>query len=104
MSQPVLLYDLVDHVAILTLNNPARRHALSSEVLAALKERLTGIKADPEVRVVVLRSEGPVFSSGHDLRELVGDDEEGFTGIFAECTEVMAVSYTHLTLPTKRIV
>ena len=89
MSQPLVIYDLVDNIATLTLNNPTRRHALSSEVLAALKDRLDGIKADPEARVVVLRSQGPVFSSGHDLRELVGSDAESYTGIFAECTEVM---------------
>ena len=89
MSQPVVIYELVDQVALLQLNNPTRRHALSSPVLAALKERLTEIKDDRRVKVVVLRSEGPVFSSGHDLRELVGSDAESYTDIFAECTEVM---------------
>ena len=39
--------------------------------------------------MVVLKSDGPVFSSGHDLREMVGSDEESYTCIFAECTEVM---------------
>ena len=30
MSEPLVIYDLVDHIATLTLNNPKRRHALSS--------------------------------------------------------------------------
>ena len=89
MSEPLVVYELEDNVAILKLNNPSRRHALSSEVLAALKDRLGSIMKDSTIKVVVLRSEGPVFSSGHDLRELVGSDEESFTHIFAECTEVM---------------
>ncbi len=89
MPQSVLIYDLVDHVGVLTLNNPARRQALSREVLAALQDRLEQIKGDPAVKVVALRSEGPVFSSGHDLRELIGSDAESYAGIFAECTEVM---------------
>ena len=89
MSEPLVVYELEDNVAILKLNNPTRRHALSSEVLAALKDRLGSIMEDSTIKVVVLRSEGPVFSSGHDLRELVGSDEESFTHIFAECTEVM---------------
>ena len=89
MSEPLVVYELEDNVAILELNNPSRRHALSSEVLAALKDRLGSIMKDSTIKVVVLRSEGPVFSSGHDLRELVGSDEESFTHIFAECTEVM---------------
>lgn len=89
MSEPLVIYKLVDQIATLTLNNPDRRHALSSEVLAALKERLALIENDPEVKVVVLKSDGPVFSSGHDLREMVGSDEESYTCIFAECTDVM---------------
>ncbi len=89
MAEPLVIYEVVDSVAILRLNNPTRRHALSSEVLAALKDRLGRIMEDSTIKVVVLRSEGPVFSSGHDLRELVGSDEESYTHIFAECTEVM---------------
>ena len=89
MTEPLVIYELVDQVAILTLNNPSRRHALSSEVLAELKDRLGRIREDTTVKVAVLKSEGPVFSSGHDLREMVGSDEESYTCIFAECTEVM---------------
>ena len=89
MTEPLVLYELVDHVASLTLNNPNRRHALSSDVLSTLKERLALIERDTDVKVVVLKSHGPVFSSGHDLTEMVGSDEESYTCIFAECTEVM---------------
>ena len=88
MEEPVL-YELVDGIAVLTLNNPRKRNALSSAVLAALQSHLERIKDDPDVRVVVLRSEGPVFSSGHDLNEMVDGDEETYTGIFADCTDVM---------------
>ena len=89
MTEPLIIYEQADQIATLTLNNPSRRHALSSEVLAALKDRLGSIGQDPSVKVVVLKSDGPVFSSGHDLREMVGSDEESYTCIFAECTDVM---------------
>ena len=85
----LVLYELIDGIAVLTLNNPRKRNALSSGLLAALKCHLERIKDDPAVRVVVLRSEGPVFSSGHDLDEMLGGDQETYTGIFADCTEVM---------------
>ena len=39
--------------------------------------------------MVVIRSTGPVFSSGHDLNELVGQDRESYSGVFADCTKVM---------------
>lgn len=89
MIQEWVLYELVDGVAVLTLNNPAKRNALSSPVLAALQDHLTHIKNDPAARVVVLRSEGPVFSSGHDLNELVDGNEGEYTAVFAACTAVM---------------
>lgn len=90
MSQQLVLYDLVDNgIVILTLNNQEKRNALSKALLAELKAHLEKIKDDRRVRVVILRSAGPVFSSGHDLRELVGGDEEEYSYIFAQCTDVM---------------
>ena len=87
-NQPVS-YNLVEGIAVLTLNNPQRRNALSSEVLESLQDHLKRIEGDPGARVVVLRSVGPVFSSGHDLRELVGGDEESYSCVFDLCTRVM---------------
>ena len=86
---PVLYNYAVDGIAVLTLNNPQRRNALSSHTLAALEEWLDEIAADPAARVVVIRSEGPVFSSGHDLNELVNGDAEDYTAVFDACTRVM---------------
>ena len=89
MAEEPVLYELTDGIAVLTLNNPRRRNALSSDLLVSLNCHLERIKDDPAVRVVVLRSQGPIFSSGHDLNEMVDGDEETYTGIFADCTEVM---------------
>ena len=90
MPSETVLYELTDHgVAILTLNNPERRNALSSETLAALERLLAQLANDSDVRVVVIRSHGPVFSSGHDLNELVNGDAEDYATVFAACTRVM---------------
>ena len=78
-----------DGIAVLTLTNPKKRNVLSSRTLAALEEWLDWIAKDPEARVVVIRSEGPVFSSGHDLNELVNGDAEDYTAVFDACTRVM---------------
>ena len=86
---PVLYNYAADGVAVLTLNNPQRRNALSALALAALEERLAEIADDAAARVVVIRSEGPVFSSGHDLNELVNRDAEDYTAVFEACTRVM---------------
>jgi enoyl-CoA hydratase/carnithine racemase len=85
----LVLYEVVDGVAILTLNHPEKRNALSRSMLASLREQLKRSAADPGVRVVVLRAAGPTFSSGHDLRELVNAPEADRVSLFALCTEVM---------------
>lgn len=89
MSEATVLYYCAEGIAVLTLNNPAKRNALSSATLALLKEYLQQIESDSAVSVVVIRSDGPVFSSGHDLNELVTGDEQSYTEVFADCTDVM---------------
>jgi methylglutaconyl-CoA hydratase len=56
-------------LAILTLNRPERRNALSIALLDALLERIAVLEADASTRVVILRGDGPVFSAGLDLTE-----------------------------------
>ena len=89
MSENPVLYELIDGIAILTLNNPRRRNALSLAVLASLKAHLDTIKENPSVRVVVVRSQGPIFSSGYDLTEMAGREKAGYTHLFAAFAEVM---------------
>jgi enoyl-CoA hydratase/carnithine racemase len=89
MENQLILYELTDRIAILTLNHAEKRNALSRALLESLKDHLIRIAADARVKVVILRAAGPVFSAGHDLRELVGGDEKDYASLFALCTEVM---------------
>jgi len=89
MDTSAVLYEVAEHVAFLTLNHPEKRNALSRALLEALKRQLDRAAADPAVKAVVLRAAGPVFSAGHDLRELTGGDEAAYASLFALCTEVM---------------
>src|SRR5579864_5081747 len=88
-QKPLLLYEVKDGVAVLTLNHPERRNALSRAMLQELKRSLDRAAADDQVRAVVIRAVGPVFSSGHDLRELVGQPEADVSALFDVCTDVM---------------
>jgi enoyl-CoA hydratase/carnithine racemase len=54
----------------LVLNRVEKRNALNGELIAALAEAVEEAAGDQEVRVVVLRSNGPMFSSGMDLNDL----------------------------------
>jgi enoyl-CoA hydratase/carnithine racemase len=89
MSTALVLAEVADGVAVLTLNHPEKRNALSRALLESLRDHLARLAADADVRVVILRAAGPVFSAGHDLRELAGGGEEEYTALFALCTEVM---------------
>jgi len=54
----------------LTLNRPEKRNALSLEMIAAIADALDSADKTPSARVIVIAANGPVFSSGHDLKEL----------------------------------
>jgi enoyl-CoA hydratase/carnithine racemase len=59
-----------DAVRHLVLNRPDKRNALNGEVIAELGAAIEAAAADSDVRVVVLRGEGAMFSSGMDLNDL----------------------------------
>ncbi|EYC11968.1 hypothetical protein Y032_0049g1879 [Ancylostoma ceylanicum] len=60
-----------ESVVRLILKDVKRRNALSLEMIEALTKEMEGINTIPKIRSVIISSEGPAFSSGHDLRELV---------------------------------
>ena len=65
----VLLVETAGGVSTITLNRPAARNALSSELIDRLVEALHAADEDPEVRAVVLTGADPAFCAGLDLRE-----------------------------------
>jgi len=54
----------------LVLNRPEKRNALNGDAIRSLGEEIEAAAADGSVRVVVVRGEGPLFSSGMDLNDL----------------------------------
>jgi enoyl-CoA hydratase/carnithine racemase len=71
MSDELVLTDLQDGILTITLNRPEKRNALSIELFQAVGQAFLGA-AEPEVRVVLLRGAGEVFSAGIDLGSLAG--------------------------------
>ncbi len=70
VEPPYLLVEQRDAALWLTLNRPEQRNPLSSHMIAALTSAIDAANDDPSVRVIVIRGSGPVFSAGHDLREM----------------------------------
>jgi len=67
--EPVLLTETDGGVRTLTLNRPAARNALSSELSERLVEALQAAEDDPDVACVVLTGADPAFCAGVDLKE-----------------------------------
>ncbi len=68
---PLVLTSVTDSLGVITLNNPQKRNALSSELINEITRALEAI-AKLDVRVVILRSGAgqKVWSAGHDVNEL----------------------------------
>ena len=69
-TEDVLLSDVDDGVAVVTMNRPERRNALNRELRAALFSTMADLDDNPHVRAIVLTGSDPAFCAGLDLVEL----------------------------------
>ena len=90
MSYQNLSLQREQQTAVVTLNRPERRNALSLELMLELMECLDEIARDAGLRAVILAAAGKVFCSGHDLTEMLGRSVSEYRRIFDACTELMA--------------
>ncbi|EUA23269.1 enoyl-CoA hydratase EchA1 domain protein [Mycobacterium xenopi 4042] len=68
MKEPDALVEQRGHTLIVTLNRPAARNALSSEMMAIMVEAWDRIDNDPDIRCAILTGAGGYFCSGMDLK------------------------------------
>ena len=78
-TEPVVLLDISERIATITLNRPGARNALSSELLRKLNETLKAADANDDVDVIILTGADPAFTAGLDLKEL-GDPSSNLLG------------------------
>ncbi|MDA1073803.1 MAG: enoyl-CoA hydratase-related protein [Proteobacteria bacterium] len=74
-EQPVL-YRVLDGTATITLNRPEMLNAMNNSLMSGLSDALQKVKADTDVRVVVLTGNGRGFCSGADLAQVAQPDTE----------------------------
>jgi enoyl-CoA hydratase/carnithine racemase len=84
-----LTLDYEGHTAVLTLNRPQLRNALSLALMLELISALDEIGRNAAARAVILAAAGKVFCSGHDLSEMTGRDINEYRRIFDVCSELM---------------
>jgi enoyl-CoA hydratase/carnithine racemase len=90
-DEAILLLDVdqASRIATITLNRPEKRNALSLGLMERLTRTLTEIGERRDVAVVILTANGPAFSAGHDLGELVARSVNDYQRIFDQCTVMM---------------
>jgi enoyl-CoA hydratase/carnithine racemase len=79
VKSDLVLYDVSDAIATITLNRPETANAQNQQLLRDLDDCWTRAGEDPEVKVIVLRGNGKHFSSGHDLKGDAGSAPQKWT-------------------------
>lgn len=85
----ILRVEVEGTIGVVTLSRPERRNALSLALMRELTQRLEELGQNRALRAIILAAEGKVFSSGHDLSEMVGRTVGEYREIFDACCELM---------------
>jgi 2-(1,2-epoxy-1,2-dihydrophenyl)acetyl-CoA isomerase len=77
-------YQVVESVAIITLNRPEKFNAFNREMALSLQHRLDEAEKDEMVRAILITGSGKAFCAGQDLGEVTGENPVGFEVILLE--------------------
>jgi enoyl-CoA hydratase len=84
-DEPHLLFEHDGHTAVVTLNRPEKRNALSSEMLVRMYDAWVEIDRNPDIRVAIVTGAGGNFCSGADLKAMAaGHPDDEYTRRFRE--------------------
>lgn len=90
-SYEYLVVEPTAPVSIITMNRPDRRNALSLGLMDELIDCFRLLGQQSEIRVIILAANGPAFSAGHDLSELVDRGLRDYRQVFEVCTDLMTL-------------
>src|SRR4029079_2299773 len=91
MSDHVLV-QVENHVALITINDPERRNAVTAEISAGLRAAVDAAEANTDVHALIVTGAGKAFCAGADLTALGEATEDGLRTIYdgflavADCT------------------
>jgi methylglutaconyl-CoA hydratase len=78
MTYNTIIYTSANKICTITLNRPEKRNAFNAELVAELKQAFAAAEHDSEVKVIVLKGNGEVFSAGADLAYLQSLQKNNF--------------------------
>jgi enoyl-CoA hydratase/carnithine racemase len=67
MDDNYLVSEKIENICTITLNRPEKRNAINIEMLTGLCEMVEHQASDPEIRAIILKGEGKIFSAGVDF-------------------------------------
>lgn len=77
-----VLLEIADGVALITVNDPDRRNAVTDEISAGLRLAIADAQDDPNVHAVVVTGAGTAFCAGADLSALGAAAEDGLRRLY----------------------
>lgn len=90
IDQSDVTLSVAEKIATITLNDPQSRNALSSDIIAKIQSILNEIETAADIHVVILQATGPIFCSGHNLKEIMGDSRQAqMQALFEQCSTMM---------------
>jgi enoyl-CoA hydratase/carnithine racemase len=89
MPYRYLIGSIEGRIGVITLNRPERRNALSLDLMLELIRCLDEFAVNSQLGAIIIAASGKVFSSGHDLSEMVGRTVADYRRLFDVCTELM---------------
>jgi enoyl-CoA hydratase len=104
-EEPHLIFEREGHVAVVTLNRPAKKNALSSEMLVKMYDAWLEIDANPDIRVAIVTGAGGNFCSGADLKAMAaGHPDNEYSKRFAEDDDLHWKALLRHFIPGKPII
>ncbi len=89
-EQTLISVSVENKIARFRLDNPQTRNALSSEMMSSIQETMATLGERKDVSVIILEAAGPVFSSGHNLKEVMSDNRKAvMLDLFNQCSAMM---------------
>ena len=70
---PLVLFEIRDNIALLTLNNPEKRNMLTFEVCEMIVDYVAQAEQHPDVKALIVTGNGPAFCAGGQLTDITAD-------------------------------
>ncbi len=86
-----IIVDSQDEIGSITMNSPKTFNALSKNLIGEMISALEALGADSRLKVIIIKTSGKHFCSGHNLTEMVDGTNGQYKFIFEQCTRMMTM-------------